>query len=159
MLNIKSAALAALFVCIVALAWILFKSQTMIEVKVNEHTCFLKQNNFALQWQHSVEKTRWTEFYTLDDQHLLLSYTDLVSFGAGTPSDYPIVFQKNGVVRMKVNRKIDELSWFISSRMQGVLITKKHRWMLHEDFPNYSLVQIRVLKQPLWKTWQIGACP
>ena len=160
MMTIKSAASAALFVSVVCgLLWILLKQQTLIQVSVNTQSCRLTQDHFELQWRHSVEKTQWTEFYHIQGQHLILAYTDLVSFGAGTPSHYPIIFQKNGLVRMKVNQQLPELSWFISERMQGAIVTVGHHWKLYQDFPNYSLVHIQVVQQPLWKIWQIGACP
>ena len=87
-----------------------------------------------------------------------MRYTDLISFGAGTPNDYPIIFQKDGMVRMKVNRRIDQINWIISKNMQGSIIIHQRVWPIFQQYPDYTLVQITAQQQPLWKAWQIGEC-
>ena len=152
----KSAVFTALF--LLDLCGLLFLPVRYSEVTVAQMQCRISTAQFSLQWKHSVEKTRWIENYQREQQHFILRYTDLISFGAGTPNDYPIIFQKDGMVRMKVHRRIDQINWIISKNMQGSIIIHQSVWPIFQQYPDYTLVQITAQQQPLWKAWQIGEC-
>lgn len=128
------------------------------QVRVETDICKISTDQFDLQWKHSVEKTAWSEQYQRQKNKFLLRHTDLISFGAGTPSNYPIEFQKNGVIRMRVNQNIDEINWVISRNMQGTILADQKIWSIFQSYPDYSLVNISVQYQPKWKSWWIGEC-
>lgn len=152
----KIAASAAFFIFIFGL--LMSTPIKYTEVNIAGKQCKISSADFDLQWKHSVEKTIWTENYQRQQQHFLLRYTDLISFGAGTPANLPIISQKNGVIRMSVNQKIEDIDWIVSRNMQGTLKVNKNEWSIYKDYPDYTLVNIAIQQQPLWKTWTIGEC-
>ena len=152
----KSAVLTALF--LVSLCGFLLLPIQYTDVSIEQTHCRIASDQFNLQWKHSVEKTRWVEHYQREQQHFNLRYTELVSFGAGTPNDYPIIFQKDGKVRMKVDRQLEQINWIISQNMQGSIVVQQQLWPVSQHYPDYTLVQITSQQQPLWKAWQIGEC-
>ncbi|AVH13514.1 DUF1850 domain-containing protein [Acinetobacter indicus] len=164
MFSYKSAVWAALFLLILIILLGLWFPQSYTLVKIEEShkgpntSCVIRPQQFQLQWQHSVEKTRWQEHYQREDQHFILTHTDLVSFGAGTPDHYPVLRQANGQVRMQVNHHLKELHWTISRRMQGQLQINQKRWPMAEDFPDYTVVHFSVQQRPFWKWWGQGDC-
>ena len=125
MKHYKSAVFTALFSLCLIVTWIILTRSTVItEVRTTLFTCTISSQDFSLQWKHSVEKTQWVEYYQRHQDHFILQYTDVISFGAGTPSDYPIIFQKNGVIRMQVDQKISDIRWTVSKNMQGTILVK-----------------------------------
>lgn len=152
----KSAVPAALF--LLGLCGLLLFPVRYTDVQTEQTHCRISTEQFNLQWRHSVEKTRWVENYQREPQHFKLRYTDLISFGAGTPNDYPIIFQKNGMIRMKVDRQVEQINWIISRNMQGSLIIDQKLWPIYQQHPDYTVVQITSQQRPLWKAWQIGEC-
>lgn len=156
MLQKKIAASAAIFAFILGL--FLFFPMEYIEVNSAEDRCKISSQDFDLQWRHSVEKTIWLENYQHEQHNFVLRYTDLISFGAGTPTNFPILFQKNGVVRMSVNQKVKDIHWTISRNMQGTIKVHQKEWAIYKDYPDYTLVNISIQQQPLWKIWTIGEC-
>lgn len=156
----KSAVWAALFLFLCLLISALFfpVTYTQVSIEENAYRCVIRPQQFQLQWRHSVEKTLWQEHYQRDTAHFILTHTDLVSFGAGTPDDYPILQHKNGQVRMQVNHLFKELHWTISQNMQGQLQVNQQVWSIAEDFPDYTVVHFSVRQQPFWRWLGQGDC-
>ncbi|ENU30916.1 hypothetical protein F991_01259 [Acinetobacter sp. CIP-A165] len=153
-----SAASAALFCSVVLLGILMSYPIASTQVTTPKHHCIIRDADFNLQWRHSVEKTLWLENYQRSKNGFQLIYTDLISFGAGTPSDYPVIFQKGGVIRMSVNQQIPEINWTVSRNMQGHILLKDKSWAIANRLPDYSLVQFRSTYTPLWKIWWLGEC-
>lgn len=120
--------------------------------------CRLNSTHFRLDWQHSVEKTRWQEQYQMQADQLLLTETTLVSFGAGTPDREKVIQQQDGKVRISLQRPMKEINWVISRRMQGIIVLPDQQWEIYRDFPDYSVVHISVKQDPRWKTYGIKDC-
>lgn len=129
------------------------------QVSIEQRQCRLVGHEFQLAWRHSVEKTQWIEHYQRQQDHFLLSSTELVSFGAGTPSNAPVIALNAGKLQLLVNRRLAQLDWFISKNMQGRIISDQSTWYIYQDFPDYSLVQFRAKQAPLWQLWRMEACP
>ena len=96
--------------------------------------------------------------YQRASQGFMLTDTELVSFGAGTPSTAPVLSQENGHVRLQVNTFMKEINWMVSRNMQGQMIFDRHQWTVSEQLPDYSLVKITVQRIPIWKVWTLGVC-
>ena len=96
-------------------------SYIFVEVKEQNFQCKIDQKSFQLSWMHSVERTQWKERYLLDKDHFILTDTQFISFGAGTPDQGTITRQDDGNIHMQINRKMKEINWVISRRMQEKL--------------------------------------
>ncbi|ATO19729.1 hypothetical protein BS636_08705 [Acinetobacter sp. LoGeW2-3] len=130
----------------------------LVEVEAQNFQCKIKQNTFQLSWIHSVEKTPWKERYLQDNEALILTETQFVSFGAGTPDQGVISRQEDGNIQMQINRKLKELNWVISHRMQGKIEIADRVWNIYQDFPDYSTVHISIRKDSLWKKRGLNDC-
>ncbi|WP_347551799.1 DUF1850 domain-containing protein [Pseudalkalibacillus hwajinpoensis] len=95
----------------------------IIEGKENNEAIYIGASDFTLQWEHSVEKEEWEEFFVLNDSGILLTHTRFKTFGAGVPSDAGTnSFIKNGWVYMTgINRVIGNSLYFRTGN------TTKHR--------------------------------
>ncbi|RLZ07922.1 DUF1850 domain-containing protein [Acinetobacter sp. 2JN-4] len=153
-----SAASAALFSGLIVLGVVIACPIASTHVTTPKHDCVIRETDFNLQWRHSVEKTLWLENYHREKKGFQLVYTDLIAFGAGTPSDYPIIFQKDGIIRMSVKQKIAEINWTVSRNMQGRILFGNKSWSIANELPDYSLVQFKNSYTPLWKIWWLGEC-
>jgi len=150
--------LIALLLLIACSSIIGFYPIYFIQIQVNQDHCRIFSNHLELQWIHSVEKTTWLEHYQIKHKKFVLQYTDFVSFGAGTPTHYPIIFQKNGWIRMDVNLSVKDIYWTISNHMQGIIIFQHQQWSIYKDYPDYSIVHISIQQQPLWRVLRLGQC-
>jgi len=157
-MKVTSAVFTALFCLTVSLIILVFYPQPNTQVISEKYHCIIRETHFDLQWQHSVEKTLWRESYLRKNNGFFLIHTDLISFGAGTPSDYPIISKKDGFIRMAVNKNISEINWIVSRNMQGQLLWNKKTWFIAKDLPDYSLVRFISTHTPLWKIWWLGEC-
>lgn len=153
MKGIQGAAIAALFglaVFVITCSWMTFP-YILVEVKAQNFQCKIDQKAFQLSWIHSVEKTEWKECYLQEGNDLILADTQFVSFGAGTPDQGNLTKQKDGNIHMQINRKMKELNWVISRRMQGKIEIADRTWNIYQDFPDYSTIQISIKKDSLWE--------
>ncbi|WP_347455931.1 DUF1850 domain-containing protein [Acinetobacter sp. ANC 7454] len=157
---IQGAAIAALFslaAFFITCFWVRFP-YILVEVNEPNFQCKIDQNFFQLSWMHSVEKTQWEERYLLNNDHFILTDTQFVSFGAGTPDQGTVARQGDGNIQMQINRKMNELNWVISHRMQGKIKVDAQTWNIYQDFPDYSTVQISIKKDSLWKKRGLNDC-
>lgn len=157
---IQGAAIAALFsLATFSITYFGMKfPYIFVEVEEQNFQCKIKQNTFQLSWIHSVEKTQWKERYLQDNTQLILTETQFVSFGAGTPDQGVISRQEDGNIEMQINRKLKELNWVISRRMQGKIEIADRIWNIYKDFPDYSTVHISIRKDSLWKKRGLNNC-
>ena len=157
---IQGAAIAALFslaAFFISCVWMTFP-YIFVEVKEQNFQCKIDQKSFQLSWMHSVERTQWKERYLLDKDHFILTDTQFVSFGAGTPDQGTITRQDDGNIHMQINRKMKEINWVISRRMQGKIESADRIWNIYQDFPDYSTVQLSIKKDSLWKKRGLNDC-
>ncbi|MFH7349289.1 DUF1850 domain-containing protein [Acinetobacter variabilis] len=157
---IQGAAIAALFSLATFFITYVWMTHPYIFVEVEEQNfqCKIDQKSFQLSWMHSVERTQWKERYLLDKDHFILTDTQFISFGAGTPDQGTITRQDDGNIHMQINRKMKEINWVISRRMQGKIESADRIWNIYQDFPNYSTVQISIKKDSLWKKRGLNDC-
>ncbi|MCO8044299.1 DUF1850 domain-containing protein [Acinetobacter bohemicus] len=157
---IQGAAIAALFswaAFFISCVWLVFP-YIFVEVREQNFQCKIDQKSFQLSWMHSVEKTQWKERYLQDENDLILAETQFISFGAGTPDQGTITRQDDGSIHMHIDRKMKELNWVISRRMQGKIESADRIWNVYQDFPDYSMVQISIKKDSLWKKRGLNDC-
>ena len=157
---IQGAAIAALFslaAFFISCVWMTFP-YIFVEVKEQNFQCKIDQKSFQLSWMHSVERTQWKERYLLDKDHFILTDTQFISFGAGTPDQGTITRQDDGNIHMQINRKMKEINWVISRRMQGKIEVADRIWNIYQDFPDYSTVHISIKKDSLWKKRGLNDC-
>jgi hypothetical protein len=64
--------------------------------------------DLAVEWQHSVAKTRWEERYRIDDDHLLLTEARVEGSGAGMEPP-PESELRDGIWSWHPRRSVDEL--------------------------------------------------
>lgn len=155
--KLKSVIITTLFLCLCLCFSLLYPVQFIL-IEVDQKRCKITSDHFALQWKHSVEKTTWLEHYQIKQHKFVLRYTDLVSFGAGTPTHYPIIFQKDGWVRMDVNQIFHDIRWTISKNMQGIIKFEHKQWPIYQQYPDYSIVNISIQQQPFWNVLWLGEC-
>ncbi|ENU98149.1 DUF1850 domain-containing protein [Acinetobacter variabilis] len=157
---IQGAAIAALFslaAFFITYVWMTFP-YIFVEVKEQNFQCKIDQKSFQLSWMHSVERTQWKERYLLDKDHFILTDTQFISFGAGTPDQGTITRQDDGNIHMQINRKMKEINWVISRRMQGQIESADRIWNIYQDFPDYSTVQLSIKKDSPWKKRGLNDC-
>lgn len=162
MIQIKSAAQAALFCSLISLAisyFIMPFHYVVVEVKEQNFICVLKSEHFSLNWIHSVEKTHWEDHYERVKKEFNLTYTTLISFGAGTPDHNQMIEQRDGTIKLKVNQNYPEINWVISRRTQGQIKIEDHIWPVAIQFPDYSLVEFSIHHAPIWKKRGLNDCP
>jgi hypothetical protein len=150
--------LALVMIMGLGLTYVFPVNTTIVTLPASARECVIPAESFQLKWRHSVEKTPWSEHYQRASQGFILTDTELVSFGAGTPSTAPVLSQKNGHVRLQVNTFMKEINWMVSRNMQGQIIFDRHQWTVSEQLPDYSLVKITVQHIPIWKVWTLGVC-
>lgn len=72
----------------------------------------------TMTWMHSVDKTPWTEYYTIDGGDFLLDCTELQLMGAGTPFNAPRTEIVGDSIRLcGLNERFPELRWIHSHRV------------------------------------------
>ncbi|QIW16817.1 hypothetical protein A4G20_01020 [Pasteurellaceae bacterium RH1A] len=117
---------------------------SLLSLETEQGACYVRADQFALRWQHSVEKQLWYEHYRLQDGQLLLYQTWLQTFGAGTPVQGQVLTDApKGFVGYAQAVKLPSLNWAVSRNMQGSLLVNQHTLLLYQSLPDYSQVQIR----------------
>ena len=128
----------------------LFKIST-IQVTYPDGSFYLEDDTFEIGWIHSVEKEPWYETYTVKDQQLYLETTRFKTFGAGTPSDGEIIPSDDGYIHMRINREIETIDLVVSKNIKTTLYTKTAIIPLYEQLNDYEVVNIKVVKLPIWQ--------
>lgn len=69
-------------------------------------------------WVHSIERSRWTDSYRVDDEALMLVRTEFAEYGAGMPMDEGEVSIQDGqVVIDGIDRPFEAIRWIHSHRV------------------------------------------
>lgn len=121
-----------------------------IEISLPGQTFYLLEQEFDVQWVHSVEKEEWIESYELIGNKLLLTTTAFKTFGAGVPSDGIIEVRNDGFVHMKINREMDEILLVVSHLVKTTVQFKGKVLPLYEIVDDYEEVQIQSKWVPWW---------
>lgn len=131
---------------------------SFLSISSNEFHCVTRSETFSLRWRHSVEKQLWYEHYRIDGQQFVLFESWLQTFGAGTPSAAKATSAPAGFVGYKHDVRLDELNWTVSPRMEGTIIFGKQFLPLYQQLAEYSKVEFKVGKSPLWFYFLRSAC-
>ncbi|SFB12095.1 hypothetical protein SAMN04488072_107144 [Lentibacillus halodurans] len=91
----------------VCLMFIPVKALTIMHSDQLLYAFYLKDHAFSVQWEHSVEKEAWVEYFRVHDNVIYLESTKFKTFGAGVPSESEHrTVLKDGWVHMAIDRKI-----------------------------------------------------
>lgn len=70
-------------------------------------------------WIHSIELSRWSDFYRVEPDRLVLSKTEFSEYGAGMPLDEGDLRLTDGkIVIENIDRDFTAIRWFHSHRAQ-----------------------------------------
>src|SRR5699024_3510950 len=84
------------------------------------------------------------------DNELILTETYFKTFGAGVPSDWEVIDEKEGFVHMKVERKLDEVNVVVSENVQTTITVDDKDLELYKMLDNHSEVTFKVKYLHLW---------
>ncbi|MFT0211505.1 DUF1850 domain-containing protein [Pseudomonas sp. F1_0610] len=133
-------------------------TQSVFEFRSVSSLCYLSQQDFTLQWIHSVEKEAWREHYQQQNNQLVLTDTAFKTFGAGTPSMGTVLPSQDGWIHYQVMRKLPQLNWIVSNNVQSSVLSNKGIWPLYQQLTDYSEVNIKVVKLPRWQYFTQESC-
>ena len=117
----------------------------------SDFQCHSSSKKLILQWVHSVEKEQWQEVYEISGRQLLLTTTQLKTFGAGTTSTQDIIPSDDGWLHFRVNRRLPRIHWVVSHDVQSTVVSTNGTWPLYQDLENYAEVQVRITQAPRWR--------
>ncbi|HSJ36662.1 MAG TPA: DUF1850 domain-containing protein [Planococcus sp. (in: firmicutes)] len=137
--------------CFIVLLFFLFIRLPVIVFDFGAEVYLLKEDSFALEWIHSVEKEEWIEFYERDGENLLLTETVFKTFGAGVPSDGEIIPSDDGFIHMRIDRRLPEMNLTVSENAATAIQTEKKKVLLYELAEDYEMVSISVQFVHLWE--------
>lgn len=109
---------------------------------------FLRNDSFSVHWIHSVEKEEWVEYFTVQDQKIILDSTKFKTFGAGVPSwsEEPTVL-KDGWVYMDFDREIGEKLVVRTTSINNYRV--EYNSKMYALKPSDSAYKIEAKKTPL----------
>lgn len=116
--------------------------QERLKISFQNHSCYLNESQFILQWRHSVELQDWQEHYHLSSSQLFLDASYMQTFGAGTPSSGESIEAPEGFVGLRSDVVLPSLHWMVSRNMRGLLITQKGTWEIYRLVPDYTEIKI-----------------
>ncbi|MDO5667763.1 MAG: DUF1850 domain-containing protein [Alcaligenaceae bacterium] len=116
--------------------------QQRLKISFQNHSCYLDDSQFILQWRHSVELQDWQEHYHLSSGQLFLDASYMQTFGAGTPSSGKSIEAPEGFIGLSSDVVLPSLHWVVSRNMQGRLISKQGVWEIYRLVPNYTEIKI-----------------
>lgn len=125
----------------------------LLTFEIRDQLFWTTNQQFAIQWIHSVEKEEWVEFYERKEDTLLLTKTKFKTFGAGvpsTPEDSKQVALVDGYVELEINRSFPSLQLIVSENVKSTLIINEKEILLYELAGDYEPVTISVQKISLW---------
>lgn len=131
---------------------------TNVVLTLPTQSCLLPDTDFALQWQHSVEKENWREAYQRHDQQLLLTHSQFKTYGAGTPSSGELHTDNNELIDYRVDRLLNELSWVVSDNVQSTLWIDGNPWPVHALVDDYTELDFRVSRIPFLQFLLMDSC-
>lgn len=100
-----------------------------------------------MTWMHSVDKTPWTEYYSIDQGELLLDCTDLRLMGAGTPSNAPHTELVGDDVRLcGLNERFPALRWIHSHRVHHRIYLNDELILPTSAVPHHTKVEMIVAR-------------
>lgn len=79
----------------------------------------------------------------------ILYQTWLQTFGAGTPSQEPLVNVPPGYIGYEQQVTFAELDWVVSRRMEGTINSANWHFPIYQTLPDYSTVNIKPTQSPL----------
>ncbi|SKC41558.1 DUF1850 domain-containing protein [Maledivibacter halophilus] len=110
------------------------------------------EDEFSIKWMHSVELQPWEEIFRIDSNYNIILYrTKFKQFGAGVP-DYGgnKTEIKDGYIIFKgINRKIDNLSYGISSFAKHTFSFKDKEIKLYKKIEDGNPINIYILETNL----------
>lgn len=122
----------------------------VIAIETDVKTFFVKDKPVTLSWIHSVEKEPWHEVYERQGDALVLTETSFKAYGAGVPSDLEIIEQKDGFVRMKVDRKMKDMHVIVSENVETTITVVDRKVALYKMLEPYSEVTFEIKRLHIW---------
>lgn len=116
------------------------------------------QDEFSIEWMHSVELQPWEEIYKVDKEyHIILDRTKFRSFGAGVPDDIGTHMElKDGYITFfGINRKIGVPSYRISSFAKHVFCFKNAELFLYDMVEDGDIINIYVCNKNLFDYYKL----
>ncbi|WP_161603257.1 DUF1850 domain-containing protein [Halalkalibacterium ligniniphilum] len=136
---------------LIALPLLFFYRLPIIEIKGENSSYFIKEDQFVLGWIHSIEKEEWFEHYQRDHKKIILTETRFKTFGAGTPYQGLETTTKDGFITIELQIDYEELNLTISKHVQTTLFFGDRQLPLYEYFEQYESVIIKTNDIPIWE--------
>lgn len=136
---------------LIALPLLLFYRLPVIEIKGENASFFIRDDQFVLGWIHSIEKEEWFETYQRENEKIVLTETEFKTFGAGTPYQGLETTTENGFIKIELLIDYEELYLTISEHVQTTLFFSDRKVPLYEYFDQYESVLIKPKTLPIWE--------
>lgn len=109
---------------------------------------------FRLSFTHSVNKTPVTDYFKIENGHLLLYKTTFTSYGAGMPEYNPnqqVTLENGQVVISNIDTAYDTFSVFVGDSAEHMLIIDQYTLPLRRLAPPKSTLSFSVRYCSLWQ--------
>lgn len=124
-----------------------------------DQQCKITDEQFALSWIHSVDKTPWVEYYRRDKAAFLLTETEFRTFGAGVPHDGEVIPTTNGMIRYRVNLPMTEINWVVDKEVQStIVLSNGGRFEIFKETDRYQPIYITNQSLNVWQRLFIRNC-
>lgn len=130
-----------------------YPRQTVLIVSVDDRylatLLISKTDPLIYSYTHSVERTEVREFFVIKEQRLVLTHTEMQSFGAGLPTEQGegLTF-RDGWFVLELHRDIPRLSLRVDPSLNQRLISAGITIDL-SSFDTGKPIDIRVARRPL----------
>ncbi|MBM7632462.1 DUF1850 domain-containing protein [Geomicrobium sediminis] len=106
-----------------------------------------EDDELKLSWIHSVEKTPWEEYFTINKRgKLTLNKTRFQSFGAGvSPYGRGTTSIEDGyIVLSELNESFDSYRWFHSHDASFTWYVNENLWIHTQQLPHHESIELLV---------------
>lgn len=145
------------FVLVTLLLFILFwpKEQMVLIISDQEtgeeykRTTIHAEDEFTVQWVHSVEKTLWQETLTVNKEgEIVLTETRFRSFGAGVPNEKngSVYFEGGFLVMTDLAEVKNDYQWIHSHHTEFTILKNDEPFLRTNDIPHHHKAEIIVKK-------------
>ena len=114
-----------------------------------KRTTIHAEDEFTVQWVHSVEKTLWQETLTVNKEgEIVLTETRFRSFGAGVPNEKngSVYFDDGFLVMTDLEEVKDDYQWIHSHHTEFTILKNDEPFLRTNDIPHHHKAEIIVKK-------------
>ena len=148
--NSKSKRRSTVLLVLLLLLIIAFFPLNFVNIILPNETIVFYEENFDIEWVHSVEKETWIETYEVKGNKLILTSTTFKTYGAGVPSDGVVEDRGDGFVHMTINREMDDILLVVSDLVEMTVHYGNKEIPLYKMVDDYEEVQIESKQLPWW---------